>query len=60
MLVKITQTTAGAGFVWRENEVHELPDDQAKAWIKNGQAEPLMAKRSSKAERRSAATVEER
>jgi hypothetical protein len=52
MLVKMTQTVAGPGFVWRENETHDLPDAQAKAWIKNGQAEPIMAKRQDRGERR--------
>jgi hypothetical protein len=52
MLVKITQTTIGTAFVWRENEEHDLPDAMAKAWIKSGQAVPVMAKRQERAERR--------
>lgn len=52
MLVKILQTTVGTGFIWRENEIHDLPDDQAKAWIKSGQAEPIMQKRQERAEKR--------
>ena len=55
MLVRIIQTTTGPGFVWRENEVHDLPDAQAKAWIKSGQAEPIMAKRQERSEKRTAA-----
>lgn len=35
----------GTGGVWREDEVHDLPPQQAKAWIDNGQAEPVADKR---------------
>lgn len=52
MRVRMLQNVTGPNGIWREDEVHDLPPAQAKAWIKNGQAEPVTRTKSSKRETR--------
>ena len=52
MRVRMLQNVAGPNGIWREDEEHDLPAAQAKAWIKNGQAEPLMRNKSAERETR--------
>lgn len=57
MRVRMLDTIAGAGYVWRIGEEHDVENSTAKAWVKNGSAEPVAVKPSERSEKRTGRPV---
>jgi len=43
MRIRFLTSVATAGQAWQEDEIDDVPDKEARAWIKAGVAEPVPA-----------------